>query len=184
MPDGSGDGGAGGDFGSARDPFARRDPPRLRLVLWPNRSASRATWTWVVALAAAGLALPLVGLAGTRAAWGMLPFLVAALVGLCLAVRRNHLDGRLREELKLWPDLVTVVRREPDGRERRWHANPYWVRLKLRDAHVEKYLTLEGNGREIELGAFLSPGEREALHAELAAALERVRLPASRPGTH
>ena len=104
----------------------------------------------------------------------MLPFLVAVLVGLCLAVRRNHLDGRLSEELRLWPDLITLVRREPDGRERRWHANPFWVRLHLRDAHVEKYLTLEGNGREVELGAFLSPGEREALHAELRDALRRV----------
>jgi uncharacterized membrane protein len=111
----------------------------------------------------------------------MLPFLVAALAGLCLAVRRNHIDGRLREDLRLWPDLLTVVRREPDGRERRWHANPFWVRLKLRDAHVEKYLTLEGNGREIELGAFLSPWERETLHADLVAALERARQPAPRP---
>ena len=128
----------------------------------------------MVALLAAGLALPLVGLAGTKAAWGMLPFLVAALVGLYVAVRRSHRDGRLREELRLWPDLITVVRREPDGRERRWHANPFWVRLSLRDAHVEKYLTLEGNGREIELGAFLSPGEREALHGELRDALRRV----------
>ena len=68
-----------------------------------------------------------------------------------------------------------MVRREPRGRVRRWHANPFWVRLRLReDAHVEKYLTLEGNGREIELGAFLSPGEREALHGELSAALRRL----------
>ena len=100
-----------------------------------------------------------------------------------LLERRLRAVGRrlrsLREELRLWPDLVTVVRREPDGRERRWHANPFWVRLHLRDAHVEKYLTLEGNGREIELGAFLSPGEREALHADLLAALARARLPAS-----
>ena len=41
--------------------------------------------------------------------------------------------------------------------------------------HVEKYLTLEGNGREIELGAFLSPGEREALHGELRDARSGVR---------
>jgi uncharacterized membrane protein len=178
MPDGSGVGGPGGAFGPGGDPpgdpFRRSDPPDLALTLWPNRSATRKAWTWVVALLALGLALPLLGLAGTSAAWGMLPFLVAALVGLYLAVRRSHHDGRLREELRLWPDLVTVVRREPDGRERRWHANPFWVRLKLRDAHVEKYLTLEGNGREIELGAFLSPGEREALHGELLDALRRI----------
>ena len=174
MPDGSGVGGPGGASQPAGDPFGRRDPPELALTLWPNRSATRKAWTWVVALLAAGLALPLIGLSGTRAAWGMLPFLVAALVGLYLAVRRSHRDGRLREELRLWPDLITLVRREPDGSERRWHANPFWVRLRLRDAHVEKYLTLEGNGREVELGAFLSPGERAALHRELRDALQRI----------
>ena len=177
MPDGS-----GGGSGRALDPVGRRDPPDLALTLWPNRSASRTAWTWIVGLLAAGLALPLVGLAGTKAAWGMLPFLLAALLGLFLAVRRSHLDGRLREEVRLWPDLMTVVRREPDGSERRWHANPFWVRLKLRDAHVEKYLTLEGNGREIELGAFLSPWERETLYAELSEALARARLPLVYPG--
>ena len=177
MPDGSGVGGPGGASQPAGDPFGRRDPPELALTLWPNRSATRNAWTWVVALLAAGLTLPLIGLSGTRAAWGMLPFLVAALVGLYVAVRRSYVDGRRFEELKLWPDLVTVVRRDPDGRERRWHANPFWVRLKIRDAHVEKYLTLEGAGREIELGAFLSPWEREALYADLSAALARVRSP-------
>jgi uncharacterized membrane protein len=50
------------------------------------------------------------------------------------------------------------------------------VRIRLReDAAIEKYLTLEGNGREIELGAFLSPWERETLYADLGAALSRLR---------
>jgi uncharacterized membrane protein len=59
---------------------------------------------------------------------------------------------------------------------RRWHANPAWVRLSLfENGRVEKYLTLKGNGREIELGAFLSPPERAALYADLAAALGPLR---------
>jgi uncharacterized membrane protein len=178
MPDGRKTGMGAGAAASAPDPFARTDAPVLALTLWPNRSFSRRGWTVVLALLAAGLAVPLLPLVGTAAAWGMLPFLVGALVALYLAVRRSHLDARLTEELKLWPDLITVVRREPSGAVRRWHANPFWVRLRLReDAHVEKYLTLVGSGREIELGAFLSPGEREALHAELAAALARLRGP-------
>ena len=160
---------------AAPDPFARADPPILALTLWPNRSMSRAGSSWLIGLAAAGLSPPLVLLAGTKAAWGMLPFLGAALMLLYWAIRRSYLDGRLTEELRLWPDLITVVRREPRGRVRRWHANPFWVRAHLReDAHVEKYLTLEGGGREIELGAFLSPWERAALHGEISAALRRL----------
>ena len=167
--------GAGDGRAAAPDPFARADPPILALTLWPNRSMSRAGSTWLIGLVAAGLSLPLVPLAGTKAAWAMLPFLGAALLLLYWAIRRSYLDGRLTEELRLWPDLITVVRREPRGRVRRWHANPFWVRAHLReDARVEKYLTLEGGGREIELGAFLSPWEREALYGEISAALRRL----------
>jgi uncharacterized membrane protein len=163
---------------STADPFVRGDRPILELTLRPNRSMTWRDGAWVVGLLAAGLAVPLVPLAGTAAAWGMLPFLAGALVALDWAIRRNVRDGRLTEELRLWPDLITVVRREPSGRERRWHADPFWVRLRIFDGErVEKYLTLQGNGREIELGAFLSPGERQALYDALATALSRLKGP-------
>ena len=45
----------------------------------------------------------------------------------------------------------------------------------IENAPVEKYLTLAGNGREIELGAFLSPGERVELFDEISAALDRLK---------
>jgi uncharacterized membrane protein len=160
----------------APDPFGRADPPILALTLWPHRSLTRRGFAGVLLLVAAGLALPLAPLGGTAVGWGLLPFLIAALVALYAAIRRSFADGRLTEELRLWPDLITVERREPRGAVRRWHANPAWVRLMLfEDARIEKYLTLTGNGREIELGAFLSPDERVALHRDLGAALSPLR---------
>ena len=169
------DAGAGA-AASAPDPFQRADPPILSLTLRPNRSLTPAVATGLMALLAAGLAVPLVGFAGTKVAWGLLPFLVAAFAALYLALRRNEQDGKLTEELKLWDDLITVVRREPKGTVRRWHANPFWVRARLYDdGRVEKYLTLEGAGREIELGAFLSPWERETLYSEILEALRKIR---------
>jgi uncharacterized membrane protein len=160
----------------AADPFSRSDPPVLALILWPNRSLSPAGGGWILGLVTAGFAMPLLALGGTDAAWGMLPFMAVALVALFLAIRRNTRDGRLTEELRIWPDLITVVRREPRGTVRRWHANPFWVKARLyEDGKVEKYLTLAGAGREIELGAFLSPWERESLYAEIRATLSRLR---------
>jgi len=52
-----------------------------------------------------------------------------------------------------------------------WEANPYWVRVALhaKGGPVPNYLTLSGGGREVELGAFLSPPER----VELKSLLER-----------
>ncbi|WP_299133098.1 DUF2244 domain-containing protein [uncultured Amaricoccus sp.] len=160
----------------APDPFQRCDPPLMALTLWPNRSLSRRGFAWVMGVVAVGLALPIVPLLGTRAGLGLVPFSTAALLALYVAIRRNYADGRLTEELRLWPDLITVERREPGGAARRWHANPFWVKLRLiEDARIEKYLTLEGNGREIELGAFLSPEERETLHRDLDHALAGLR---------
>lgn len=156
--------------------YARRDEPVFRIVLWPHRSLGAKGSGIVIALAATGLSLPLFGLLGSRAAWGMLPFLVAVLLALYWAFRRSHADARLSEELRLWPDLITVERHDPGGGVRRWHANPFWVEIRLRDdAPIEKYLTLRGNGREIEVGAFLAPWEREALYRDLLDAFARAR---------
>lgn len=160
-------------------PLDRTEPPIFRLTLWPHRSLGRRGSGVVIGLAAAGLSIPLFGLFGTSAAWGMLPFLLAVLFLLYWALRRSYSDGRLTEELCLWPDLITVVRREPRGRVRRWQANPFWVQIKLHEnAAIEKYLTLKGNGREIELGAFLAPWERETLYADLCRALAEARASA------
>lgn len=168
---------SGADAGAlAPDPFQRRDPPILALRIWPHRSLSRKGFAWVMGIVAAGLTLPLLPFLGSKVMLGLLPFPLAALLALWLAIRRSYFDGRLTEELRLWPDLIAVERREPKGAVRRWQANPYWARARLSEvAKIEKYLTLEGNGREIELGAFLSPGEREALYHEIVVALAAAR---------
>ena len=167
--------GAGGPS-PAPDPFERAEPPLLDLTLWPNRSLSRRGQAWVLGIVAVGLAVPIVPLLGTRLVFGLIPFSLAALLALWLALRRSYADGKLTERIRIWPDLVAVERREPRGATRRWQANPHWVRLALRDdGPVERYLTLTGAGREIELGAFLSPEERESLHAELLRAFALAR---------
>lgn len=167
---------AGADNAPARstsDPFDRTDPPVFALTLTPYRSMSIPAFRGVLIFTAIGLSIPLLPFLGTPVGWALLPFLVGALVALYLAVVRNYRDAALREDLRLWPDLITVVRTEARGAGvQRWHANPYWTTVRLHDdAKLESYLTLKGNGREIELGAFLSPQEREDIHAQIAAAL-------------
>jgi uncharacterized membrane protein len=149
--------------------------PLLALTLWPNRSLTPSGSAGFLLLLAGCLSIPLIPLLGSAAAWALLPFLIAVLVAVYAALRRNFADGCLTEELTLWPDLITVVRREPRGTVRRWHADPRLVTVRLsQDARIEQYLTLKGNGREIELGAFLSPEERQELHREITDALRRL----------
>ncbi|MEM6441274.1 MAG: DUF2244 domain-containing protein [Pseudomonadota bacterium] len=166
----------------------RRDAPLYRVTLWPNRSLSGRGFVGVMAFTGAMLSLPLVAIGLVKAALGLAPFLAGALGALGYAIHCSNRDGRLTEELRLWPDLIAVERREPQGRVLRWQANPYWVSVTVHPegrGRPENYLTLKGAGREIELGAFLSPEERAALAEEVETALARARAVeagASAPG--
>lgn len=158
--------------GQAEAWAARADAPRYHVHLWPNRSLDPRGRRVVMGLVALGLAVPMIPALGTPVFWGLLPFELVAFGALWLSFRRNDADGRLTEELTLWPDEMRVERREPSGRVLRWRADPYFVRLTLHeDAKVEKYLTVKGGGREIELGAFLSPDERVRLAEEIESAI-------------
>ncbi len=157
--------------------FADGDPPQARLTLWPHRSLTAEGFVWFVGLTAVAICLPLLAVLGSPVLWGLLPFALVTLGGVWWAIRRNARDGTLTEDLMLWRDRIELVRREPDGRTLNWTADPYFVRVTLHaeGGPVEKYLTLKGGGREVEIGAFLSPDERVALHDELRAALADVR---------
>lgn len=158
--------------------FAEGDPPAARLRLWPHRSLTAEGFVWFVGLTAGALALPLLAVLGSPVMWGLLPFAVLTVAGIWWAIRRNAGDAALTEELTLWRDRIELVRTEArGGRRRDWTADPYWVRVELHETGgpVEKYLTLKGGGREVELGAFLSPEERSALRGELLEALAQVR---------
>lgn len=161
---------------AARASGGAEGTPLYEVTLWPHRSLSRKGFRIVMAGAGAMLAFPVIPLVGTPAIWGLLPFVAGAWALLWLFIKRNYRDGRLREHLAIWPERIAVERREPGGKVLRWEANPYWVELKLHpDQRPENYLTLRGSGRTIQLGAFLSPEERQALHGELEDALMRAR---------
>ncbi len=155
-------------------------PARAAQVrVWPHKSMTPEGFVWFIGLTAALLAVPLLPLVGTFVLWGVLPFLLAALWGVWWGLRRNQRDMGLYEELDLSPDRIAITRHNPRGARQDWEANPYWVELRLhKKGKVENYLTLRGANREVELGAFLTPDERVALHGELQARLAAVRRPA------
>ena len=57
-------------------------PGVRRLTIWPHRSLPRSGFAWVIGLAAAGLALPILSMLGRTALWGLLPFAGVAVAGL------------------------------------------------------------------------------------------------------
>lgn len=158
------------------DPFQRTDRPVYHITLWPNRSLNAVGFRNTMILVVVGMSVGTIPLIMATSNLWMLLFGIIPVVVLYLFFMRNYRDGRLTEELRIYPDVIAVERREPSGQIHRWHANPYWVKVRMRDTPIESYLTLEGNQRIIELGAFLSPEERVDLKADIETALNSLDI--------
>ncbi|MFQ6550059.1 DUF2244 domain-containing protein [Aestuariibius sp. 2305UL40-4] len=152
-------------------------PPVAELHCWPYRSLPRRDMVLFIGATATLVALPLLTVIGSPVLWGLLPFFLLMLAAVWYALERSYRDGEILEELRLTPDEISIDRHNPRGPDQHWQANPYWVQVALdeKDGPVENYVTLSGNGREVELGAFLTPEERANLYGEL-----RDRLSAAR----
>ncbi len=148
-----------------------------RLTLWAHRSLTNRGFVGFVGATAALFLLPLITQIGHPGLWVLLPFLLSALAALWWALDRNQRDRAITEDLTLEPHRIAVIRTGPHRKHQTWEANPHWVRLTLHPeaGPVPNYLTLSGNGREVELGAFLTEAERIALKADLEARIAALR---------
>lgn len=141
----------------------------------PNTGFKAAIWLMFIAGC-----LPVIAFIGTAAFWVLLSGLIITLAALWTALRRSD-RTLLREEMFIGADTVTLTHWTAKGLRKDWQANPYWIKLHLRaqGGPVEQYLTLHSsatdNGRAVELGRFLSPEEREALHSDLAYMLGKLK---------
>lgn len=150
---------------------------QARLQLWPYRSLPRKGFVLFIGATCALILVPMLSVLGSPVLWGILPFFALAIWGLWAALSRSYRDGEIVEDLRLSRDNLSLTRHGPRGQRRNWQANPYWVTVHLHGSGgpVPNYLTLKGNGREVELGAFLSEEERIALRDELQTRLAAIR---------
>ncbi|MEM9708139.1 MAG: DUF2244 domain-containing protein [Pseudomonadota bacterium] len=138
------------------------------LTLWPHQSLTRSGFVVFIGVTTGLLAVPILSLLGSPAVWVLLGFFALVVGALWWAIMANVAARHGREELTLSETSVHISHIPARGPALEWEANPHWVTVHLRDdGPVEKYLTLRGNGREVELGAFLSPDEREGLFEDL-----------------
>lgn len=143
------------------------------LTLWPHRSLPMTGFAAVILGAFALLTLPMLAVVGTVILWGLLPFALGTVWALWAALRRSYRDGALREVLALSREQAHLTRTAPNGGVQDWECARYWARVEMHrtGGPVPAYLTLTGNHRTVEIGAFLSEEEREALYGDLQAAL-------------
>lgn len=154
-----------------------RSTPAVELHLWPYRSLLRRDFVQFVGGTIAVIFLPMLAVIGSPVLWGLLPFFLITIGGIWYALQRNQRDGEILEELRIWPERMTLDHTHPRNGHHAWEANPYWVQIKIDPKHerIKNYLTLKGSDREVELGAFLSEDERAILYDELSDKLRKVQ---------
>lgn len=154
-------------------PSATPNQSQWRLELWPYRSLLRKDFVIFFGGTIALITLPLIALVGSNALWVILGFFGLMLWALWGAVSISYRRGETLETLIATNEVVALTRINPKGDTQTWEANRYWATVHLHQTGgpVENYVTLRGNHREVEIGAFLSVPERLALYDDIKRAL-------------
>ena len=139
------------------------------IEVWPYNSLKPKGFVLFLGSTFVLISLPLFNVMGTTVFWGLLPFLLVAFMGVWFALRQSLNDRQILEQLTLSKEEIALIRQNPTGEHKSWVCSPYWAKLKIYETEgpVANYITLTGNGREVELGAFLSEDERKTLYEEL-----------------
>ena len=148
---------------------SRTSPSVHELHLWPHQSLTPLGFAGFIFFTFCLSLVPLLSLLGTLSFWGLLPFLMLTIAGLWIALRRSHHRAQILEILTVSTNRAALIRSNPNGDVQEWVCNRYWANAKLHKTNgpVPNYVTLNGNGREVEIGAFLSEAERVDLVNEL-----------------
>ena len=153
-------------------------PARFDAVLHPHTSLSpRGFLLFMMLLCVvsftAGVAFMLAG------AWPVLGFMGLDVAIVWLAFRASYRAARRYERVLLTDSALTVERISPAGERRTWRFQPYWLSVILDERPgPDSALLLRSHGRALEIGKFLTPGEKRELAEALRTELRRLREPA------
>ena len=150
--------------------------PVFSAELFPHRSLGRKGFHVLLLVAAAGF-MPNALWFAAHGAWPIALYCGLAFMALYGALRLSYRSARAREHVSVSRLSVSVRKISPSGRMSEAHFNPFWTRFHI-DRHDEFgiiAMTLAGEGRRTEIGAFLNPDDRESFAAALRQALASVK---------
>lgn len=153
-------------------------PALFHVQLRPHCSLSPRGFR--ILMAAVTVAFSVVGIVFFIAgAWPVIGFcgLEVLLIWACFKINFRSLDRY--ETILLTDDELELRRVAPDGAVDRVALQPNWLKVVLEEEPSgANRLLLRSHGREVAVGAFLSPDERIDLARALESALRRQRSPA------
>lgn len=144
------------------------------MQLWPHQSLPAKGFAAFVLATFTMILIPTFALLGTQLLWGMLPFVLMAVAGIYFALQSNYKSRQITEVLILDREMARLTHTTSKGEVKEWACNRYWAKVTKydKDGPVPHYVTLRGEGREVEIGTFLSEEERIALFDDLERSLK------------
>ena len=163
------------DHSNSGSAYNKADPEPFVAELRPYRSLGPQGFFILMSLIigfsfVAGIAFTLVG------AWPVFGFFGLDVALIYFAFRMNYRSGRMFERVVLDREALTVTRVDPQGREKSWSFNPYWVRFQFHNRdRDEPELKLSTHGQELIFGRFLNEDEKSEFGMALAGAIATNR---------
>ncbi|MDG1168740.1 MAG: DUF2244 domain-containing protein [Sulfitobacter sp.] len=151
------------------------DSAAQQMRLWPHQSLPARGFAAFILTTFTMILIPTLTLLGTVLLWGMLPFVMMAVIGVYIALQSNHKSRQIEEVLTIDSQNARLTHTTPKGEVKEWQCNRYWTKVTKyeNDGPVPQYVTLRGEGREVEIGSFLSEEERIELYEDLQRSLNR-----------
>ncbi len=164
--------------GAQTHPAGRETPvdPFFSAVLTPYRSLGAKGFLVLMLFFggvsfSAGLFFVFIG------AWPIFGFFGLDVALVWFAFSRNYREARAFEEVHVSPCEVILRKVSPLGEAQLFRFNPVWVRMgveRIEDEGMTR-LCLRSHGKEVELGHFLSPVDRQDFASALGSALSSAR---------
>lgn len=152
------------------------EPMLFSALVTPHRSLNRVGFFVVMGLIA-GISFVGGVMFFMAGAWPVIGFLGLDVVLIYWAFRVNYLAAAAYEEVTVTPSELRVRKVSARGKVAEWSLNPVWVRLE-RETDEEfglLRLSLVSRGRNLVVGGFLGPAEKESFAAALSAAIGEAK---------
>lgn len=160
------------DETNARDP----EEPFFRALLTPHRSLGRTGFRLIMAglLVAWGFT-GIVFLA--QGAWPVFGFFGLDVLLVYVAFRMNYRAARAHELVTVSRTALDIVQVAPSGKAREHRFNPFWARFSVarHDEIGITSMTVEGQGRQVAIGSFLNPDDRDSFAKAFGTALATAK---------
>jgi len=157
-------------------PAPAADEPFFRALLTPHRSLGRTGFLLLMgALVAGWVFTGIVFL--SQGAWPVFGFFGLDVLLVYIAFRLNYRAARAHEIVQVSRTDVDIRQVAPSGKTREHHFNPFWARFNVA-RHDEIGITsmvVEGQGRQVPIGSFLNPDDRDSFAKAFGQALATAK---------